>query len=324
MSDIFEVSIIIPCHNAAPYVGAAIESALDQTYAEVEVIVIDDGSTDDSLGVIRSYGDRIRWERTPNRGAPAARNRGLELARGAYVKFLDADDVLLPDCLERQVRQSKALSNNQRAIVYGDALWVDADGNQLTHSSPRPRRADEDPIAHILTQNPLTSCPLHRQSHLHEVGGFDESLARSQEHDLHVRLVLSGISFVHRAGAVYRYSEHGSDGRISGKTYAQQGVMSHYQMIQKHKALIMEQRGQPLSQPVQTALARRLWAHGRGILREGDEQSADRYFDEAKCLAGTMSIVGNAPYPTLARWLGPQRAERITTVLKRVTGRSDG
>ena len=76
------VSIIIPCYNAEKYVGEAIESALAQTYPNKEVIVIDDGSTDGSLQVIKSFGHRIRWETGPNRGGSAARNRGIELARG--------------------------------------------------------------------------------------------------------------------------------------------------------------------------------------------------------------------------------------------------
>lgn len=76
------VSIIIPCYNAADYVGEAIESALAQTYSPTEVIVIDDGSTDGSLDLLRSFGDRIRWETGPNRGACTARTRGLALAMG--------------------------------------------------------------------------------------------------------------------------------------------------------------------------------------------------------------------------------------------------
>ena len=88
------VSIVIPCYNAERYVGEAIESALDQTYPHKEVIVIDDGSTDSSLEVIRSFGNHLRWETAPNRGGSAARNRGLELARGELIQFLDADDLL--------------------------------------------------------------------------------------------------------------------------------------------------------------------------------------------------------------------------------------
>jgi len=76
------VSIIIPCYNAENWVRQSIQSALDQTWSPVEVIVIDDGSTDKSLEVIKSFGSKIIWETGPNRGANHARNRGLELAKG--------------------------------------------------------------------------------------------------------------------------------------------------------------------------------------------------------------------------------------------------
>jgi glycosyltransferase involved in cell wall biosynthesis len=87
------VSIVIPCYNKRTYVAAAIDSALAQGVV-AEVIVIDDGSTDGSAEVVAGYDGRIVWEAGPNRGGSAARNRGLALARGRYVQFLDADDVL--------------------------------------------------------------------------------------------------------------------------------------------------------------------------------------------------------------------------------------
>ncbi|MBK8909688.1 MAG: glycosyltransferase [Rhodospirillales bacterium] len=118
------VSIIIPCWNAEAFVGEAIDSALAQTYRNAEVIVIDDGSTDGSLEVIKSYGDRIRWETGPNRGAPAARNRGLALAAGAYVLFLDADDLLLPPAIQALFA---ALIEGRGDASYGNVQLVDAD-----------------------------------------------------------------------------------------------------------------------------------------------------------------------------------------------------
>jgi len=93
------VSVVIPCFNAASYVGQAIDSALAQSHGDVEVIVIDDGSTDGSSEVIASFGARIRSEQLPHGGAPRARNRGLALATGQAVTFLDADDLLAHDTI---------------------------------------------------------------------------------------------------------------------------------------------------------------------------------------------------------------------------------
>src|ERR1700734_3340325 len=97
------VSILIPCFNAKQWIAQAIESALQQTWPEKEVIVVDDGSTDGSLGVIKRFEGRVRWETGPNRGGNQARNRLLELARGEWLQYLDADDYLLPDKVALQM-----------------------------------------------------------------------------------------------------------------------------------------------------------------------------------------------------------------------------
>ena len=97
------ISVIIPAYNYARYLAEAIDSALGQTYAPLEVIVVDDASTDDTPRVLAAYGQRIRAIRQPNGGAGAARNTGIAAARGEYVAFLDADDVWLPRKLELQM-----------------------------------------------------------------------------------------------------------------------------------------------------------------------------------------------------------------------------
>src|SRR5262245_9102291 len=115
------VSILIPCFNAERWIGQAIESALSQTYLAKEVIVVDDGSHDGSLDIIKSFGDRIRWETGPNRGGNVARNRLLELANGTWLQYLDADDYLEPDKVERQMAFIAARPEAQ--IVYSPVIF---------------------------------------------------------------------------------------------------------------------------------------------------------------------------------------------------------
>jgi glycosyltransferase involved in cell wall biosynthesis len=312
------VSIIIPCFNNAAFVVAAIESALGQSYPYCEVIVIDDGSDDRSLELIRAFGDRIRWETIPNQGAPTARNRGLELARGEYIKYLDADDILLPDCLDRQIQQASDLDPERKTIVYGDAVRIDRAGNPLPSYPLQSRQPAEDPIAHILAHCPLTSCPLHKRDYLQAIGGFDPQLPRGQEHDLHLRLVLSGVEFVRDPHPVYRYREYADPTRISNQGYTRKGAMSHYLAIEKHIQLIEQHTASPLTPQVRSILAQRLWRYGRGVLREGGISESSRYFDTARTLDAKSCITGQAPYPLFVRLFGPQRAEILFSQVKRL------
>ncbi len=318
-----KTSVVIPCYNNQNSVGKSIKSVLSQTYSDTKVIVVDDGSTDESFEIIQSFGDQVRWERQANQGAPAARNRGLKLAEGKYVKFLDADDVLLEDCIKRQVQQSECLPEDKKAVVFGDAIWVDEDGNELDgHGDLRGRKSDEDPVTHLLHSNPLTSCPLHRRDYLQEVGGFDTSLPRSQEHDLHLRLALAGVEFVYRPMPTYYFRQHEGADRISGRSYAEQGLMTHFELVEDHAQLIEKHRGS-LSSEIRQALGRSLWRHGRAILREGHRDVAQIYFDKARALVRDGRCeVGSLPYRMINRVAGPAVAESAMSGVKRILGRT--
>ena len=313
------VSIIIPCYNNQSFIENAIASAINQTYNNIEIIFIDDGSTDGSLEIAKQFGDKIYWETGKNCGAPLARNRGLELAKGEYIKFLDADDVLLPDCLEKQVTQASKLLPDSKSIVYGDAIWVDQYNQPIPSYPLRPRQPDEDNIAHILANSPLTSCPLHKREYLLEIGGFDPSLPRGQEYDLHLRLVLAGVEFVYYPGSVYQYREYVDNARISQRGYSSKGAMYHFQALQKHQQLIETQTGKPLQMEVRRILAQRFWAYGRGILREGHIKEAQKYFTAARNLDSKNCIKGNMPYHLLVKLLGPGLAELLIDKLRKLT-----
>lgn len=316
------VSIVIPCYNDEKYVGEALQSTVGQTYPNIETVVVADGSTDNSLDIIQSFGNEVRWERQANQGAPAARNRGLELAEGKYIKFLDADDVLMEDCIEQQVHHAEDLPDEQKAVVFGDAIWINEDGSELDgYDDLRGRTSDEDPVTHLLHSNPLTSCPLHRRDYLQDVGGFDPSLPRSQEHDLHLRLALAGVEFVYEPGATYYFRQHEGSDRISGRSYVEQGLMTHFDLVKHHAQLIEDQRG-ALSGEVRQALAQSLWRHGRAILREGHEDVAQTYFGEARALVTDGRCeVGSVPYRMINKLAGPVVAESTMSGVKRILGR---
>lgn len=175
------VSILIPCCNAERWVGDAIQSALDQTYAHKEVIVVDDGSTDRSVDVIKSFGDRIRWETWPNRGANAARNRLLELSQGEWLQYLDADDYLLPTKIEVQM---KAVSQTACDLVVSPC---DSDIGVI--SAP----GTGDPWVDLMgwrLGNTISN--LWRKEALIAAGGWDPSCRRGQDYDMMFRLLRNG------------------------------------------------------------------------------------------------------------------------------------
>jgi glycosyltransferase involved in cell wall biosynthesis len=121
------VSVIVPAYNAGRYVGAALDAALDQTLPPHEVIVVDDGSTDDTAARCAPYGDRVRYVRQPNQGEAGARNTALALATGDYVALLDADDVCAPDRFEKQ---AAVLEARPDAVVCYSGHWVFSDAGR--------------------------------------------------------------------------------------------------------------------------------------------------------------------------------------------------
>jgi GT2 family glycosyltransferase len=198
------VSIIIPCYNAEKWVAQSIQSSLDQTWPNKEVIVIDDGSTDASLNVIKSFGDKIRWETGPNRGGNVARNRGLEMAGGEWIQYLDADDYLLPHKIAQQVQ---FLSTSQDTdIIYGPVIVEDwyEDGSSR---KPLPIPEPHDPwILLARWYLPQTGASLWRRQAILDVGGWKPDQPCCQEHELYLRLLMAGKHFAYCAsnGAVYR------------------------------------------------------------------------------------------------------------------------
>jgi glycosyltransferase involved in cell wall biosynthesis len=127
------ISVVIPCYNGSKYLHETLKSVLAQTFPPLEVIVVDDGSTDDSAAIAESYGPPVRVIRQPNQGESVARNRGIEEANGEWVAFLDADDMWLP---EKLAEQAKLMAPEVGAVCSSD-LATYPDGRTKLHT-PRP------------------------------------------------------------------------------------------------------------------------------------------------------------------------------------------
>jgi glycosyltransferase involved in cell wall biosynthesis len=178
------LSIVIPCYNQAHYLGEAIASALAQAHPLVEVVVVDDGSSDHTAAVAARH-PSVRCLRQPNRGLPAARNAGWRASKGRYVIFLDADDRLLPNAATVGVAALAAHSG--AALAAGLERRIAADGSPL--STPRRPRVDTDHYASLVRRCWIVvATATYRRDALVAVGGFDERLRFAEDYDLYLRL----------------------------------------------------------------------------------------------------------------------------------------
>jgi glycosyltransferase involved in cell wall biosynthesis len=185
VSDRPVVSVVIPVFNGEPFVGEAIQSVLDQTHQPLEVIVVDDGSTDGSAGVARSFAG-VRVLESENAGPAAARNAGAAVARGEFVAFHDADDVLPPDKLEVQV--GYLLDHPEVGCVLGRQEVLLEEGVELpewARISPDLERLHPD-VAEYGAVALITM--VLRTELFRELGGFDESYVHGEDADFLLRL----------------------------------------------------------------------------------------------------------------------------------------
>lgn len=207
------VSIIIPCYNQAHFVADALQSALGQTYPALEVVVIDDGSTDQLERVVASFGDdpRLKYVAQENRGLPAARNRGIAESHGDYLKFLDADDWLAPTVIQTQTAIFER--DPQLGLVYCDLIHVDAEGKPLDDYSVARTRAvlsgDIFPSLLLGGYFPPHAALVPRRV-LERVGYFDEALGGSADSELWMRIAAEGYPayFVPEKLVYYRRHPH--------------------------------------------------------------------------------------------------------------------
>ncbi len=201
------ISVVIPAHNACSTIRPTVSSVLGQTYREFELIVVDDGSTDDTAGVVESFGDdRIVCLHVEHRERAVARNKGIAAAKGKYIAFLDADDLWLPRKLEKQLAVLEA--NPEIGLVYGDLYYFDdATGQDVTFFG-KTRSLHRGEIAlHLLLkanfiQSPTVVVP---KSVFHQVGLFDPGLVPIEDWDMWLRIAAGyPIDYVPEPLARYR------------------------------------------------------------------------------------------------------------------------
>jgi glycosyltransferase involved in cell wall biosynthesis len=201
------VSVLMPCYNVAKYVDTAIESLRGQTYEEIEIIAVDDGSTDDTAEHLERQAaadSRVHVFHRANGGPSAARNSGIRHVTGEFVCFLDGDDIYLPDKIARQVEFLR--EHAQVDLVYSDFYWGDADLAPVELTAPRVPYSDM--VEAMAMRNWLgVHATLFRRTMMDAVGEFDESFRMAEDWDYWIRCARVG-AFGYLPGAMTIYRTH--------------------------------------------------------------------------------------------------------------------
>lgn len=181
------VSVVIPCHNVEQHVAAALASVLDQQHADLDVVCVDDGSTDGTSALLQRllamHAGRFRVITTPNHGASAARNLGMRETTGVYIQFLDADDTIAPNKISAQIALASARSLPD--LIIGDFEQLMPNGLLL----PMQAQTGNAWMALIRTRMGTTSANLWKRSAVEQAGGWNEQWASSQDYEFMFRML---------------------------------------------------------------------------------------------------------------------------------------
>jgi glycosyltransferase involved in cell wall biosynthesis len=270
------VTAAITTYNRAPYLPGALESVFAQTRTPDEVLVVDDGSTDDTTDVLAGYGDRIRVVRQENAGRSGARNTAVGEARGGFISFLDSDDRWTPTKLEREVPVLEGDAGV--GLVHGHVEVIGADGETLADETARHRdlfsaahRNGVTYAGYAFDCRCFSSAVTLRDEAVRSVGFYDTALLLD-DYDLYLRLALdSRIVFLEGAPmALYRHH--------AGQMTTYEMTMGQIQTARKHLALLDDRRDVP-----DADLARRnfllMLARSHAVL--GDQHASRRFLLQA-------------------------------------------
>ena len=269
-----EVSAVIPAYNAANFLPRTLESVLSQTRPPSEIIVVDDGSIDDTPRVTEAFQDKIIYLRQPNAGPGSARNRGILAARGQWIALLDDDDEWLPEHLERQCVMAERTGAD---LIFCDLSvqspekswpsWLEKTGTNPRLSAIVREGVVPNPFEHLLTIGCfiMPSTVLVRRTCLLEVGLFDYHLPGRDDYDLWLRLALR-YRLAFNPGTTVVRREHGSN--LSFNAFAVgASMLKLWEKIEQTKQVLEDPRRRRL---VRRRKAQVLWEHGYLLLDRPD------------------------------------------------------
>ncbi|WP_099191468.1 glycosyltransferase [Tepidibacter mesophilus] len=184
------ISVIIPTFNYSEFICDAIESVFNQTFQDIEVIVVDDGSTDNTKDLLIKYKNKIKYYYQNHKGPASARNLGIKNSNSSYICFLDSDDIFMPDKLQIQIDTFNSISNNSIALLYSNFTAVNKKLNlNIQHYQCPKFKSHQHELRHLINHNFInTSTVMIKKDCLYEVGLFDEKFKYLEDYDLWLKL----------------------------------------------------------------------------------------------------------------------------------------
>lgn len=287
-----KVSIIIPVYNGSNYLREAIDSAINQTYNNLEIIVINDGSDDGGMTekIVYSYGDRIRYCRKENGGVASALNEGIRWMSGEFFSWLSHDDVYYPEKVEVQIAQMRQLL--RPAVLYGDYELIDGQSRILSRMAIRHVAPSEFRKA-LICDNPIHGCSaLIPRGCFENVGMFDERFRTTQDYDLWFRMA-QAYDFIHMPVVLLKSREHAGQGTVTMSELhireCNDFLLSG--MRQLVAELLVKEGGREAASMFMSTCA-------ISFTRRGFSQAAKKTFMEVKKMSGVLKLLANSRYRT--------------------------
>jgi glycosyltransferase involved in cell wall biosynthesis len=283
------VSVIIPTYNRAGFIAAAIESVLRQSFKDVEIIVIDDGSTDNTSAILKPYYKHVVYIPQANTGVSAARNAGILQAKGDWIAFLDSDDEWLPEYLayqmdgtRRHARVRTHITNSLNVLLDGRTIEAFRHNNLIAEFRGNDELLIERPLHHVIKYRLTALQPtiVHHRTLL-KAGLFDHSLSIAEDYDVICRMALMGPFRISRTALASIYRRRESTENLTSQL-SQKGIYSFESFAKVHSHLLkgnlVDGRERIILRKVLSSDRR---AVGNLLLRCGKGSDARRYFREA-------------------------------------------